>query len=61
MIRELQEQGVVDGEVDPLLTAHALSAMVSRMAYVAFVQGSPMAFERLVGTLNRIWVKALGL
>jgi len=61
MIRELQEQGVVDEEVDPLLTAHALSAMVSRMAYVAFVQGSPMAFERLVGTLNRIWVKALGL
>ena len=47
--------------MDPLLTAHALSAMVSRMAYIAYVQGASMPFERLVETLNRIWVKALGL
>ncbi|GAA1992174.1 TetR/AcrR family transcriptional regulator [Catenulispora subtropica] len=61
MIRNLQEQGLADTELDPLLTAHALSGMVSRMAYVAFVQGTPMPFERLVTTLNRIWVNALGL
>lgn len=61
MIRKLQEQGVADAELDPVLTAHALSGMVSRMAYVAFVQKTPMPFERLVVTLNRIWVNALGL
>jgi AcrR family transcriptional regulator len=61
MIRELQDEGVADAGLDPLLTAHALSAMVSRMAFVAYVQKVPMPFERLVETLNRIWVKALGL
>lgn len=61
MIRTLQEAGAADTELDPLLTAHALSGMVSRMAYVAYVQKAPMPFERLVETLNRIWIKALGL
>ncbi|MBW8804636.1 MAG: TetR/AcrR family transcriptional regulator [Catenulisporales bacterium] len=61
MIRDLQDRGLADTELDPLLTAHALSGMVSRMAYVAFVQKAPMPFERLVATLNRIWVNALGL
>jgi hypothetical protein len=28
---------------------------------VAYVQNVPMPFERLVETLNQIWVKALGL
>ena len=61
MIRTLQEAGAADTELDPLLTAHALSGMVSRMAFVAYVQKVPMPFERLVETLNRIWVRALGL
>ncbi|GAA2054688.1 hypothetical protein GCM10009839_73720 [Catenulispora yoronensis] len=61
MIRGLQEQGLADAELDPVLTAHALSGMVSRMAYVAFVQKTPMPFEQLVLTLNRIWINALGL
>ncbi|NUR58594.1 MAG: TetR/AcrR family transcriptional regulator [Catenulispora sp.] len=61
MIRTLQKQGKADAELDPVLTAHALSGMVSRMAYVAFVQKAPMPFERLVATLNRIWINALGL
>jgi AcrR family transcriptional regulator len=61
MIRSLQEAGAADAELDPLLTAHALSAMVSRMAYVAYVQKVPMPFEKLVDTLNRIWTKALSL
>jgi AcrR family transcriptional regulator len=61
MIRSLQSQGLVDPLLDPLLTAHALSGMVSRMAYSAFVLGAPMPFERLVDTLNRIWTNALRL
>jgi AcrR family transcriptional regulator len=61
MIRTLQDTGAADADLDPLLTAHALSGMVSRMAYVAYVQLVPMPFERLVDTLNKIWIKALGL
>ncbi|WP_194914238.1 TetR/AcrR family transcriptional regulator [Catenulispora rubra] len=61
MIRTLQDAGAADPELDPLLTAHALSAMVSRMAFVAYVQKVPMPFEKLVETLNRIWIKALSL
>jgi AcrR family transcriptional regulator len=61
MIRELQDRGLADPELDPLLTAHALSNMVSRMAYSAFVLEAPMPFERLVATLNRIWTNTLRL
>lgn len=61
MIRELQEQGLADASLDPLLTAHALSSMVSRMAYMAFAVKMPMPFERLVTTLNQIWTNALQL
>jgi AcrR family transcriptional regulator len=64
MIGSLQSQGLADPALDPLLTAHALSGMVSRMAYSAFVLGvfgEPVPFERLVATLNRIWTNSLGL
>jgi hypothetical protein len=61
MIRDLQARGLADPALDPLLTAHALSGMVSRMAYLAFVLGMPMPFERLVATLNQIWINALQL
>jgi hypothetical protein len=61
MIRGLQEAGLADPSLDPELTAHALSAMVSRMAYLAFVLEQPMPFERLVTTLNQLWANALQL
>ena len=61
MIRELQQHGQADPALDPLLTAHALSGMVSRVAYMAFVLGRPMPFEHLADTLNRIWMNALRL
>ena len=61
MIRELQQQGLADPALDPLLTAHALSGMVSRVAYMAFVLGMPMPFDHLADTLNRIWMNALRL
>lgn len=61
MIQDLQEQGLADPSLDPLLTAHALSGMVSRVAYLAYVAEVPMPHERLVTTLNQIWTKALRL
>jgi AcrR family transcriptional regulator len=61
MIRELQQAGLADSTLDPLITAQALSGMVSRMAYTTFVLEFPVPFERLVTTLNQIWINALQL
>lgn len=61
LIRRLQETGEADPDLDPLVTAHALSSMVSQMARWVYVSEQSIPFERLVETLNRIWVNALGL
>ncbi|WP_328290867.1 TetR/AcrR family transcriptional regulator [Nocardia aurantiaca] len=61
MIRELQESGLASADLDPLITAQALSVMVSRMAYMVFAQNERIAFEKLVGTLTQLWVNALQL
>lgn len=61
-IRRLQRQGVADPELDPELTALALSTMVSRTAYVALaIGGKPVSLDALTATLTRLWVNALGL
>ena len=61
MIRDLQEAGQADASLDPLITAHALSGMVSRMAHTVYVLEVAMPFGRLVSTLDQIWVNALRL
>lgn len=61
LIRTLQEDGRADASLDPLVTAHALSVMVSRMAYMVFVLGQRIPYERLVTTLNTIWENGLQL
>ncbi len=63
-IADLQERGIADPGVDPLLASRALSGMVSRLAYSAFVLGEvPQAgagdFESLVLTVTRLWANAL--
>jgi hypothetical protein len=59
-IRRLQQAGLADNALDPDLAALALSTMVSRSAYAAFVLGDPpAALEPLAATLTRLWVNAL--
>jgi AcrR family transcriptional regulator len=58
-ITRLQEAGLADPALDPAVTARALSAMVSRMAYVTFAADQPVPFETLVETLTRLWMNAL--
>ncbi|WP_197351521.1 TetR/AcrR family transcriptional regulator [Streptomyces bathyalis] len=58
-ITRLQEAGLADPELDPAVTARALSAMVSRLAYVTFAADQPLPFETLVETLTRLWMNAL--
>jgi AcrR family transcriptional regulator len=60
-ICRLQQQGFADPTLDPLLTAHALNAMVSRMANMVFVHGEQIPFESLLTTLTQLWCGALGI
>jgi AcrR family transcriptional regulator len=60
-IRDLQARGLADPELDPELTARALSAMVGRTANAVYVQGEAADREQLVQTLTRLWANALRL
>jgi AcrR family transcriptional regulator len=61
-IHRLQARGVVDPELDPLMAARALSAMVSRLAYIAYVI-EPGLWDtgELADTVTKLWVNALQL
>ena len=65
-IADLQERGIADSDVDPLLASRALSGMVSRLAYGVFTldegdvaDSEPVEFETLVATVTRLWDNAL--
>jgi AcrR family transcriptional regulator len=60
-IQALQLRGLADPELDPELTAAALSYMVSRTAYASYVLGEDYDLDQLVETLTRVWVNALRL
>ncbi|GGT44258.1 hypothetical protein GCM10010271_55270 [Streptomyces kurssanovii] len=58
-IAHLQQSGLADPELDPEITARALSAMVSRLAYATFALGESVPFDTLVETVTRLWTNAL--
>lgn len=60
-IRDLQARGLADPDLDPDLTARALSGMVGRLANSVYVLGEPADREALVATLTRLWANALRL
>ncbi len=61
-IARLQQRGAADPLLDPQLAAHALSSMVSRMAYLRYVlRFDSASVETLTQTLTRLWVNALGI
>jgi AcrR family transcriptional regulator len=60
-IRDLQERGLADPELDPYISAQALSSMVGRMANGSYVLGDEVPFEQLVATVTRLWANALRL
>lgn len=60
-IRGLQARGLADPDLDAVLTATALSSMVSRVAYINYVVGGAWEIEELVQELTRLWVNALGI
>jgi len=60
-IRDLQARGLADPDLDPEITARALSGMVGRLANAVYVLGDPIDHEELVQTLTRLWANALRL
>jgi AcrR family transcriptional regulator len=60
-IRDLQARGLADPDLDPVVTARALSGMVSRTAYAVYVLRDRVDREVLVATLTRLWANALRL
>jgi AcrR family transcriptional regulator len=58
-IARLQERGLADPTLDPLGTAHALGAMVSRMASLVFAYGFEMSLDALAEMLLQLWANAL--
>ncbi|MFX0578348.1 TetR/AcrR family transcriptional regulator [Nocardia nepalensis] len=58
-IRDLQERGLADRELDPYAAARALSGMVGRMAYYAFALEEETSLDDLVRTATRLWANAL--
>ncbi len=61
-IRRLQRQGRADPELDPVMAASALTAMVTRFAEMWFVQGQlDFDFEAGADQLTRLCMNALQL
>jgi AcrR family transcriptional regulator len=61
-VRALQQKGLADPALDPRLAARAVSSMVSRVAYLRYVQGyGNESSETLVRTLTKLWAGALGI
>jgi hypothetical protein len=58
-IARLQTRGLADPSLDPFATAHAMNAMVSRMASLVFVYGLDMSFDALAEMLLQLWTNAL--
>jgi len=58
-IRELQQQGLVDPELDAVEASLALSWMVSRMAFSVYCLGESVPLDELVFVTSRLWANAL--
>lgn len=58
-IARLQVRGLADPTLDPFGTAHAMNAMVSRMASLVFVYGVDMSFDALAEMVLQLWTNAL--
>ena len=60
-IKDLQDRGLANPDLDPFMAALALSGMVGRMAYYVYALGQDFPLDLLVETATRHWVNALNL
>jgi AcrR family transcriptional regulator len=60
-IARWQEAGLAYSDLDPVYTANALAYMVDRFLHEWHALGLPYDEERVADTLNKLWIRALGL
>ena len=60
-IRRLQEWGLADADLDPVLASHALNSMVTQYVYFWLVLGQEHDEEASVAILTRLWGRSIGL
>jgi AcrR family transcriptional regulator len=61
-IRDLQERGAADPDIDPKIAAVALGSMVGRFAELWLVEGwEKFDFDTAAEQLTRLWANAIGL
>jgi AcrR family transcriptional regulator len=64
-LREAQDSELVRADLDPAETARALTAMVDRYCYLAFVfdppEGDPLPADDVIDLLTTLWADAIGL
>ena len=61
-IRRLQDEGYADPDLDPAMTARALSPILGRMAYHAFaLEDDSFDEDAIIETATVLWMNALGI
>lgn len=60
-VRRWQESGLARADLDPVLTAHALTYMVERVAMAWLTGRADYDEDAMVHTINQIWERSLGL
>lgn len=60
-IQTLQQQGLVDPDLDPVIAAAALGGMVEHFTQMWFVHGVSFDREVAIATLTTLWANATGL
>jgi AcrR family transcriptional regulator len=61
-VRNFQEQGVCDPDIDPWFTALALQSMTVNLAYDQLVfRDRPQDIDPLVAAVTPVWARAVGL
>jgi AcrR family transcriptional regulator len=60
-IRELQNDGQADPDVDPAMVAEVLGTMVEHTCYVWLILGKEFDEGKLLETLTDVWARAIGV
>jgi len=61
-IKRLQDEGYADPDLDPSMTARALSPILGRMAYHAFaLEDDSFDEDAIIETATVLWMNALGI
>lgn len=60
-IRRMQVDGIADPDLDPLMLAEVLGAMVDQICYVWFFLGRDFDADAVVGALTTVWARGIGV